>query len=241
MGREYTEIVNSLLLWAACAPCVLIVLFQSAIFFKKSRDDALRIGITKKQVNSTVRSALVTSIGPCFVMLSAMLSLMLYVGAPIAWMRADFIGSVSYNLEGVSFVSEGMGVELGSANMDMSFLVTTIIVLGLGSLGWIIFTVLFADKMEKVDKFMAGGNAALVPVLGTGALIGVFVSLTFDRVYPVRNQIVAVIVSAACMFFLETYNKKANKQWLKEWGLTICMVVGVVCATISSHLGVLPL
>ena len=34
------------------------------------------------------------------------------------------------------------------------------------------------------------------------------------------------------MFLIQTYNKKANKQWLKEWGLTICMIIGAATATI---------
>ena len=91
---------NSLIMWLACAPGVLIVLFQAILFFRRSKKDALRVGLTEKQVKSAIRSAAVTSVGPCFVMLTAMLSLMLYVGAPLAWLRVDFIGSVSYELQG---------------------------------------------------------------------------------------------------------------------------------------------
>lgn len=98
MTPEYKEMANSLIMWAACAPGVLIVLYQAWLFFKRSKKDALRIGLTKKQVSSAIRSATVTSIGPCFVMLTAMLSLMLYVGGPLAWLRVDFIGSISYEL-----------------------------------------------------------------------------------------------------------------------------------------------
>ena len=173
MTQEYNNMANSLIMWLACAPGVLIVLFQAWLFYRRSKKDAVRVGLTEDQVKSAVRSAMVTSVGPCFVMLTAMLSLMLYVGAPLAWLRVDFIGSVSYELQGANFAAEGMGIELGTAAMDAAFLSTASIVMSLGCIGWVIFAALFSDKMEKVNAVMSGGNEKLVPILGTGALIGV--------------------------------------------------------------------
>ena len=235
MTQEYSSMANSIIMWLACAPGVLIVLFQAYLFFRRGKKDALRVGLTEKQVKAAIRSATVTSIGPCFVMLTAMLSLMLYVGAPLAWLRVDFIGSVSYELQGANFAAEGMGIELGTAAMDASYLSTASIVMTMGCIGWVIFAALFSDKMEKVNAVMSGGNELLVPILGTGALIGVYASLTMDRLYPFKNQGFAVLSSAALMFLIQSYNKKANKQWLKEWGLTICMVFGMICATVSEQ------
>ena len=79
MTPEYNSMANSLVMWLACAPGVLIVLYQSWLFFRRSIKDAPRVGLTDKQVKAAIRSATVTSVGPCFVMLTAMLSLMLYV------------------------------------------------------------------------------------------------------------------------------------------------------------------
>ena len=224
MTQEYSSMANSIIMWLACAPGVLIVLFQAYLFFRRSKKDALRVGLTEKQVKAAIRSATVTSVGPCFVMLTAMLSLMLYVGAPLAWLRVDFIGSVSYELQGANFAAEGMGIELGTAAMDASYLSTASIVMTAGCIGW------GPNFLQDL-----GGNELLVPILGTGALIGVYASLTMDRLYPFKNQGFAVLSSAALMFLIQSYNKKANKQWLKEWGLTICMIFGMICATVSEQ------
>ena len=240
MTPAYHSMANSLVMWLACAPGVLIVLYQSWLFFRRSIKDAPRVGLTDKQVKAAIRSATVTSVGPCFVMLTAMLSLMLYVGAPLAWLRVDFIGSVSYELQGANFTADGMGIELGSSAMNADFLATAAIVMSAGCIGWVIFAALFSDKMDKVNSVMAGGNAALVPVLGTGALIGVYSSMTLDKIYPMKNQVVAVFSSALVMAVITKYTKKANKQWLKEWGLTICMVFGMICATVTEGMGFLP-
>ena len=232
MTEAYKEMANSITMWIACAPGILIVLYQAYLFFRRSVHDAERVGLTKTQVKAAIRSASVTSVGPCFVMLTAMLALMLYVGGPLAWMRVDFIGSVSYELQGATYTAEGMGIELGSSAMNGDFLSTACLVMGAGCIAWVIFAAVFSDKMEVVQNKLAGGNEKLVPIIGTGALIGVYSSMVMDRVIPFKTQGFAVLASGVVMFLIQTYNKKANKQWLKEWGLTICMVIGAAVATI---------
>lgn len=232
MTEEYRQLANGIVMWLACAPGVLIVLYQAYLFFRRSIKDSERIGISKTQVKAAIRSAAVTSIGPCFVMLTAMLALMLYVGGPLAWLRVDFIGSVSYELQGATYAAQGMGIELGSAQMDGNYLSTACLVMGAGCVAWVIFAAVFSDKMEVVQNKLAGGNEKLVPIIGTGALIGVYSSMVMDRLIPYTNQGYAVIASGFVMFLIQTYNKKANKQWLKEWGLTICMLIGAATATV---------
>ena len=239
MTEAYNSMANSPLMWLACLPGIMIVIFQALKFFLKTRKSASYMGLSDKQVKSAIRSAAITSVGPCFVMLTTMLTLMLYVGAPLAWLRVDFIGSAIYELQAADLTSKALGIELGSAAMDADFLATSALVMSLGCIPWVLFAALFADKMDKVNTWMSGGNAKAIPVVGTGALIGIFCSLTADKVYPVKTQIVAVVVAAAVMFVIQSYNNKANKQWVKEWNLTICMLAGMISATIAQSLGFL--
>lgn len=208
-------------------------------FFTKTRKSASQLGLSDRQVKAAVRSAAITSIGPCFVMLTTMLTLMLYVGSPLAWLRVDFIGSAIYELQAADLTSKALGVELGSAAMDSNFLATSALVMSLGCVPWVLFVALFADKMDKVNEVMSGGNARAIPIIGTGSLIGIFCSLTADKVYPVKTQIVAVIVAAVVMLIIQKYNERADKQWVKEWNLTICMLAGMIAATIASFAGFL--
>ena len=76
-----------------------------------------------------------------------------------------------------------------------------------------------------------------VAVSYTHLLIGVYSSMTLDQLTPFKTKGYAVIVAALAMFIIQSYNKKANKQWLKEWGLTICMVVGMLASTVIGAMG----
>ena len=66
MTQEYSSMANSIIMWLACAPGVLIVLFQAYLFFRRSNIVFLGAATTEKQVKAAIRSATVTSIGPCF-------------------------------------------------------------------------------------------------------------------------------------------------------------------------------
>ncbi len=234
MSEEYMKIANSPIMWAACGIPLIWVIIQAVVFYRRSKKDGLEMGITQTQIKHATKSASIASIGPCFVMITTMLSLMLNVGAPLAWLRVDFIGSVSYELTGAQMTADAMGIEMGGPQMDANFLCAAAIVMTSGCLAWIIFTLLFADKMEKVNMVMAGGNKALIPALGAGAIIGCYSSLTVDRVFPIGPNIWAIIVSGGLMMILTYYNKKAKKQWIKDWGTSLCMLCGMVSATIGS-------
>ncbi len=232
MTAEYKALANSMIMWIACLPGVAIVIYQAYLIFNKSRKDALRIGLSKEQVTASIRSAAITSIGPCLVMITAMLALMMYDGAPFAWLRTNFIGSITYELQGAQFAADGIGIELGGPQMDANFLATACIVEAGGCVGWVIFSALFSDKMEVVNEKLAGGNMAAVPIIGTGALIGVYCSLTIDRLIPFGTQAFGVFAGAIAITLLTMYDRKAKKQWIKEWGLTICMIIGMIVCTL---------
>lgn len=234
MNEAYMKIANSPVMWIACGIPLIWVIIQAIVYYQKSKKAALAMGITPIQIRHATKSASIASIGPCFVMITTMLSLMLNVGAPLAWLRVDFIGSVSYELTGAQMTADAMGIEMGGPQMDANFLCAAAIVMTTGCIAWIIFTLLFADKMEKVNMVMAGGNKALIPALGAGAIIGCYSSLTVDRVFPIGPNIWAIIVSGGLMMAMTFYNKKAKKQWIKDWGTSLCMVSGMISATIAS-------
>ena len=91
MNEAYMKIANSPVMWIACGIPLIWVIIQAIVYYQKSKKAALAMGITPIQIRHATKSASIASIGPCFVMITTMLSLMLNVGAPLAWLRVDFI------------------------------------------------------------------------------------------------------------------------------------------------------
>lgn len=90
------KIANGLPMWIACGIPVCMVLIQAITFFKKAYAAGEKVDLTKGQMKEAIRSAAITSIGPSIVVLSGMLSLLITVGGPVAWMRLSLIGSVMF-------------------------------------------------------------------------------------------------------------------------------------------------
>lgn len=239
MTEETIATSNDPGLWIAASFSIICVLAVAIIFLRKTIKDADKLGLSKDQIKKASRAATITSIGPVFVLLSAMLTLMLYVGPALAWTRINFIGSASYELQATNFAADGMGLSLGQSSLSPEFLATASIVMPVGCIGWVVFSALFSDKMDKVNDFMSGGNDKLVPILGAGALIGVFSSMTIDQALPLSYSTVAVIVGAVTMLVIDNLIEKNKTQWLKEWGLTIAMVAGVLVAGGLEYLNIL--
>ena len=225
------QIANSLPMWIACGVAVVLVIVQALIFIKKAIDAAPQVGVTKEQVNKAIKSSALTSIGPSIVVLSGMLSLLVTVGGPMGWMRLSFIGSVMFESIAAGIGTNAVGVEL-SGNMPPIALVMAVWTMIIGSVGWIIFSTFAADKMDKIQNKLAGSNPAGLTVISTGAIIGVFAAMCGQKLVMVDKTALATVLGGVCMFAMMTLTKNEKFAKLREWNLTIAMLVAVVLTAI---------
>ena len=149
------QIANSLPMWIACGLAVGLVVVQAAVFAKNAWSAGKKMGITEKQMKSAVKSSAITSIGPSIVILSGMLSLLISVGGPMAWMRLSLIGSVMFESIAAGIGTSSVGVQLGADALTPEALTMAVWAMILGSIGWVVFATFSADKMEKVQEKVA--------------------------------------------------------------------------------------
>ena len=232
--EKYQAVANGPVMWLACTPAVLIVLFQAFLFYKKSRQQAVELKMDPNQIKITMRSAAIASIGPCMVIMATLLALIQYVGTPLAWMRCDIIGAAQEEMMAATIVGEGMGMKLTEAltngTLSLEFLSTASLVMAIGMFGYVVLSGLFADKTEMIGRAFAGGKAALLPIVSTGAVIGGFSIVTTGYVLPWNDGAYAVLTAGAATFVLQTLIKKYNIAWLKEWSLTFSMLIGMLAS-----------
>lgn len=159
-----------------------------------------------------------------FVVLVTMISLIVSMGAPVSWMRLSFIGSVNYEAMAAGFGAQAMGATL--ENLTPVAFACGVWTMICGSLGWLIFTLLFTDKMDKVNHLMSKGNSKMVPIISAGAMLGAFANLASGNFFNEKNQFafggapaIATIVGCILMMILTKVAKEKNIGWLREWAL----------------------
>lgn len=228
---DYQKIANGPVLWIACIPAVLIVIIECIIFFKKSRKLATEMEIDPKLIKSSMTSSAISAVGPCLVVVATVLSLISYVGTPLAWMRNSIIGNAQEELLAANFAADGMGISLTDAyangTLGLDFLSTAAFVMAAGMCGYCITSALFSDKVELLSKKISGGNAALVPVISLGAVIGAMSNIVVGQAVPISWSTVGVLAGAAVMALFHFLKKKSDAAWIREWAMTISIFAGM--------------
>ena len=230
---DYMEIANSLPMWLAAGAAVALALFQAILFAKKSFSAGKTMGLTEKQMKGAMRSSLISSVGPSIVILTGLLALLVSVGGPMAWMRLSYIGSIMFELMAVGFGTEAVGVQLGVDPMTEMAFANAVWTMILGSIGWIIFSVLTADKMGKVQDKVVKGNKALLAIISTAAILGAFAALVSPHLLGMNRNSIAALSGGGIMLVLSLIMKrKPEINWLKEWALAIALFGGMIVAVV---------
>ena len=218
------QIANSLPMWIGCGLAVALVVIQAVIFAKGAYDTGKKMGLTDKQMKGAMKSSAITSIGPSIVILSGMLSLLITVGGPMAWMRLSLIGSVMFESIAAGIGTSSVGVQLGADALTPEALTMAVWAMILGSIGWVLFATISADRMEKVQAKISGGNPASLMIIASAAIIGAFSAMSAQHLVKLNKNSLACVLGAVFMGILMTISEKKNIKWLKEWNLTIAIL-----------------
>lgn len=225
------DFINSTAMWIVCGVMVFAVLIQSVWIFRIAWREAERLNLDKSILKSSIRSASMTAVGPTFSTVIALVSLIIFVGGPVGWMRVCDIGAPRTELAVMS-IAETLApanatelLKFSYANWAMAF----------NNVGWMIVTLLLTPRMEKmVEKMNVKFDVRLVKLVMAGAAFGLFACLWLNTV--VGKQAAHWTASAASIITMVILNKFcAKKQTLIELSFGISMIVGMVAATLVHY------
>ncbi len=233
MELEYLKIANHPIMWLVCVPGIVLIFVQTILFVKKAVSTGREMGLTNQQFVSAARSSAIGSIGPSLAIVVGMIALLSSMGGPVAWMRLSYIGSVTYELTSASNAAAAVGSTIGTSNMTQQAFACGVWVMVLCSLGWMLTSTLFADKMETLKERVAGNSQTKLAVIATAGGMGAFGYQSFNRsivLTGIDKNGVAVIVGFLVMLVLALIGQKNNAKWIKSLGMTIAMFAGMAAA-----------
>lgn len=226
---NYEEIAGSTGMWVACSFMVILVIFQSVVFIIKARRAAAELGLTNADLRTGAKIAAISSIGPSCAVGLAMLSLMVSLGAPFAWMRLSVIGSVPYELFAADSAAKAVGTEIGTAAFGLDAYVNIVWTCTLGATGWLVVVMLFAHRFNDIRNYVVRGRADLLPVLSGCAMIGAVAYFSAPQVTKSVTHAVAYIVSGLCLLVLNIIGKKLEFKWMSDWSFGVAIFAGMFC------------
>ena len=93
-------------------------------------------------------------------------------------------------------------------------------------------SILFTDKMDKLQTKISGGNPQKMAVIAGGAMVGGLASMSAQHLIAFNINTVACAAGAALMIAIYAFNSKRKMGWLQEWSLTIALIGAVVIASL---------
>ena len=169
--QDYLKIANSGWMWFAVAVPMAVLAWQVFLLLRRSLRDGRRMGVKNEQIKSAVIASASASIGPSVSILTGMVSLMVMMGAPIAWMRLSYIGAVMFEMTSADVGAEAVGVAFEQSSMTAEAFANGVWAMILGSVGWIIVSGLFTHKIDGLRTRLAGGNQKALPIITAAATL----------------------------------------------------------------------
>jgi len=226
------EIAESFPIWIASGISVCTVLLQAVIFAGSAYRNGIRIGLTKEQMKSSVKASAIISIGPSLVILSAMLSLLAAIGAPIAWERLSVVGSIIYESAIASIGAASVGIQLGEDTLTPEALTIALWTAILCSIEWTIFGIYVANRMGRIQRKILRNNSLKSAAISTAALIGVFSSFSAQNIVKSNKNTLAWVLGSIIMISLMKVSDWWNLKWLKNWSMVMAIFTAAVIASI---------
>lgn len=228
MSAEVKAIANSPILWAITIFALAIIIVQAVIYLKKSLTACKEMGVTDEQVKTGIKASALASIGPSFVIVSTLLTLLVTVGAPTALMRLSYIGNMSWEMQAASRAAAAYGVQ-----MTPEILYTAVSCMALGCIGFLIVPIFLIKSMDKVMKVVSGSAGQALTMITSAAVLGALSYFLAEYVLFPSAGTISMVVGFVVMAVLVVVEKKTGKRWISQWALTIAMFAGMFGAVLG--------
>ena len=232
--------VNHPIIFVMVGIIIAVVMAQSVFFLVKALKRAKALGMDKRVLKKTVLSSAVFTIAPAVSIVVGVIALSHSLGIPLPWLRLSVIGSLSYELIAAERALAAFGLNFAGAITDPQVYVTVTWVMTFGIAAGLLFTPLFAKKiqngMEKIEKSDKKWREILTNAMFLG-MVSAFLGFVFCDVANVfkgdTSGLIPVLVfgfSAIIMALCGLCSIKLKQRWMNDYALPISLISGMAIA-----------
>lgn len=230
--------LNSPILFIIVGGILLLVLAQSVFFLLRAWKAGKEMGIETSKLRKTVISSAIFTIAPAVSILMGVLVLSKKLGLALPWLRLSVIGALTYELTAAENAAKAAGTSLSDSATVVSgeqFLNITIVM----TIGIIVGLILVPILCKKIQGGMVNLRnrdqkwGELVTAALFMGMISAFMGLIFCNINVGLFgwiPVFVMIVSAVCMALFGVLIKITKWNWINDYALPVCMLVGMLSA-----------
>jgi hypothetical protein len=232
------QIANSPMLWIFAMGSISIVLWQTWIFYKITREyvEYTHV-ITPDEIRTSMKVGVISTVGPAVAVVTVAVVLIGLVGGPITLSRIGVIGSAAF--ESLAS-SAGSGGTVGTPDFTFSLLATASWVMAIGGSGWLITTFFMTKGLDEAQEKMKASNPAMIRLVGSIAPFMVFFVMGYGECIkkimapvPGFGVLGALIAGAVTMYGVNRIGASQPRlNWLREWSMGFAVIASMIIGSL---------
>jgi len=246
--NEYLLQVNAGPIYLIVALVLAYITVMCLVFLLKSYRAGIKIGMEKEVLNKTILSSATFTLLPSVSILLGVVALSGTLGVPFSWLRLSVIGSLQYELNVAEIAAQSIpGLDgLRASEMSIEAFVTIALVMTIGILGGLFYSVFFlkvylkkiqkAPKKEETGEKKKPGFGAYATTAMFIGLCGTFVGSYVGKAIPRKDSdvmpLIVALMAAAAMAVFEYFIQKKGKAALENFSLAASMLIAMVGAVL---------
>ena len=238
MSAEVAKIANSPVMWIISLLTVGLVAFQAILIYRLTKKYAeTKKALTPDEMKAALKTGGVVAIGPAISVFVLALSMISLLGAPATLMRIGIIGSATTEMTAATVGAMMAGVSLGADELTLAAFGCAMFGCAVMSCGYLIMIPILSRGLGKgLQKLFApkeGGKQGKAAVFFGAVFPVLFILLlTLTQVANGMDYVGALIIAGIVSMTLDKIAKKKNIKWLKEWGMGISVLAGMISGPI---------
>lgn len=238
MSAEVAKFANGPVMWIISLLTVGLVAFQAVLIYRLTKKYAeAKKALTPEEMKIALKTGGVVAVGPAVSVFILALTMMGLMGAPATLMRVGIIGSASTEMTAATVGAMMAGVSMGADEMTLAAFGCAMFGCAVMSSGYLIMIPILSRGLGKGLQKAFAPNAE-----GKKSKLGIFFSavfpllfillLTLTQVANGLDYVGALLFAGAVSMTLDKIAKKKNIKWLKEWGMGIAVLAGMIAGPI---------
>lgn len=238
MSAEAAKFANGPVMWIISLLTVGLVAFQAVLIYRLTKKYAeAKKALTPDEMKIALKTGGVVAIGPAISVFVLALSMISLLGAPATLMRIGIIGSASTEMTAATVGAMMAGVSLGADELTLAAFGCAMFGCAVMSCGYLIMIPILSRGLGKgLQKLFApkadGKKGKAAVFFGAVFPVLFILLLTLTQVANGMDYVGALIVAGIVSMTVDRIAKKKNIKWLKEWGMGISVLAGMISGPI---------
>lgn len=238
MSAEVAKFANGPVMWIISLLTVGLVAFQALLIYRLTKKYAeAKNALTPEEMKIAIKTGSVVAIGPAVSVFILALTMMGLMGAPATLMRVGIIGSASTEMTAATVGAMMAGVSMGADEMTLAAFGCAMFGCAVMSSGYLIMIPILSRGLGKgLQKLFApkadGKKGKAAVFFGAIFPLLFILLLTLTQVANGLDYVGALIFAGIVSMTLDKIAKKNNIKWLKEWGMGIAVLAGMIAGPI---------